>query len=139
MAREHAASEVAAWRRRSWQLEGFESAALRSSCSCGQPISKSFIAAKPGPAAEGAGGATAATGLGPPATRRRVGDPLPSADGSSFHAAKLGAEAPAVLGMGRSSSLISLTHACLARAVRLSPFHCAGSRRPLCKKPGHDL
>jgi hypothetical protein len=69
-----------------------ESAALRSSCSCGQPSSRSFIAAKP--AAGGAGGAPAATESGPPAAGRRVGDPLPSADGASFHAAKLGALAP---------------------------------------------
>jgi hypothetical protein len=115
---------------------GVGRAAAGSSCSCCQLMSRSFIAAKP--AAGSRDGAPAATGSGPPATGRRVGNPLPSADGSSFHAAKLGAEDPAALGKGRSKSLISLTHACLASAVKLSPFHCAGSRRPLGRKPGHD-
>jgi hypothetical protein len=100
-------------------------------------MSRSFMAAKL--AAGGRGDASAATGPGPPTPGGGgVGMPPPSAGGSSFHAEKLGAEEPGTMGMGKSMSLISLTHACLARAVKLSPCHCAGSGRPLGRKPGHD-
>ena len=135
-AREQAASEVAAWRRRSWQLVGLDSAALRSSCSCGQLATRSFS----GPRSEygGAGGSAAPPGGGPPAAGGGEGLPPPTADGSSSQDEKLGARPPRPVGSGRSNCWISLIQASLAPRVRLSPAHCWGSRMPVMRKPGQE-
>jgi hypothetical protein len=118
------------------RLVALESAALRSSCSCGQLTINSFSDAKP--EGRGTGGTAAVAGSGPPASGRGVGSPLPSANGASFHAEKLGALPPGPCCSGRSRSLISLVNASLARAVTLSPCHWAGSFMPLEEKQGHN-
>ena len=135
-ARAHAASELAAWRRRSWQLVKLETAAAWSSCSWGHPSSNASAAARA--EAGGPRESSSAGEEGPPAAGRGGGAPLPSAGGSSCHMEKLGAFAPVLFGRGRSKSLINLAHACRARADRRSPFHWAGSFWPEGRKPGHD-
>ena len=131
---EQAASEEAAWRRRSWQLVALAAAAWRSSCSCGQPSTRSRRAARrpspAGPAGSGVGGK--AVHEGPP---REVEASRPSR-ASASQMWNGGGRAPFAFGTVSLCSAMRVIQACLAARVRLPPCHWAGSREPSRLKPG---
>ena len=135
-ARAHTASDVIACRQRLWQLDSREPAAARSSHSCGQPAAMSSSSARraEGPAVlNAAAPETKGTGAwaGEVVSSSSPGCP-------TRHMWKGGGNAFFSRGSCKPCCAMKSIQSSLAARVRTSPAsHCAGSRSPVSRKPGH--